>query len=485
MTTSLSAKQILSTLENYRNEDLDPHGGNVWAYVYDSGLRDAEKVAFQAYQMFANENGLDFTVFPSLLRLENEVVDTVASMFANGEPVAGSFTSGGTESIMLAVKAARDYAREQKQKMTRPEIILPETAHAAFHKAAHILDLKTVIVPVHPETFQVTPGEIERHITRNTMMIVASSVNYSHGVSDPIKELGELALRYHLWLHVDACIGGFLLHYFKKLGEPVKAFDFTISGVSSMSVDLHKYAYTPKGASVILYRNKELRRYQYFAHTAWTGYPVINTTLQSTKSGGPLAACWATMKYIGEQGYMTLSEKVLNARKQLVHGLEQMADLRIAAEPEAGLVAVASEAVDLFQAADGMRRLGWYLQVQPGRPGIAPTLHFTITPVSDGRVEELLRDLSRVIESIKKHPRKPVADSLLEQSLPAKEFDLSEEMLSSLFTAVGIEDGKLPEKMADINELLRLLSNELTEQLFIQITNELFTPKTKLSERKA
>ncbi|HET7522349.1 MAG TPA: aspartate aminotransferase family protein [Bacillales bacterium] len=474
--SAMSKEKILAVLEQYQSGDLDPHGGHVWAYVYDSGLRDAEEAAHQAYRMFANQNGLDFTVFPSLLRLENEVIDMAASMFAHGEDVAGTFTSGGTESIMLAVKAARDFAREQNPEVSRPEIILPETAHAAFHKAAHFLDMEAVNVPVNPETFRVEPDEVEKRISANTVMIVASSVNYSHGVSDPVVELGEIALRHDLWLHVDACIGGFLLYYFRKLGEPVQEFDFSVAGVRSMSVDLHKYAYTPKGASVVLYRDKEFRRFQFYSHTGWTGYPVINTTIQSTKSGGPLAACWATMKYIGEHGYLELSEKVLHARRQLVHGLRQFSDLRIEGEPEAGLVAVASKTVDLFQAADEMRFKGWYLQVQPGRPGIAPTLHFTVTPVSGGRVEELLRDLAETIETVKKNPRKPVSEAVPQMFGGT---DLSGETLSQLLSAAGIENGRLPDKMADINELLRVLPNEFTEKIFIQITNELFMPERR------
>ncbi|SEQ85371.1 Glutamate or tyrosine decarboxylase [Virgibacillus subterraneus] len=360
-------ESILQALSEIQQEDLNPKGGNVWAYVYDSGLREAERVAKEAHNMFMNHNGLDFTVFPSLLELENNIVAEIAELFSNDAmSVAGTFTSGGTESIILAVKAARDYASEHKPTITAPEIILPTTAHAAFHKAAHYLGINTVIVPVDNTTFKVDSYEVEKSITPNTIMLIGSSVNYSHGVSDPISELSLLAEKYEVWLHVDACIGGFLLAYYKKLGLPVIDFDFNLPGVSSLSVDLHKYAFTPKGASVILYRDKQLRKYQYYTCTNWSGYPVINTTIQSTKSGGPLAACWATLKYIGDDGYKKLAETIWQAKQEITKHFMRLDDLYILGDPEGSLLAIGSDTLDIFQLADEMKKSGWYVQVQPG-----------------------------------------------------------------------------------------------------------------------
>lgn len=465
---------ILQQLQELQQEDLNPKGGNVWAYVYDSGLREAQETAIKAHNMFIDHNGLDFTVFPSLLKLENDIVGEISRLFSSeDDALAGTFTSGGTESIMLAVKAARDYARDQKRDITEPEIILPNTAHAAFHKAAHFLDIKTVIVTVDNETFKVNPAEVAKQITPNTIMIVGSSVNYSHGVSDPIAKLSELAVKHNIWLHVDACIGGFLLAYYRKLGHPVNPFDFKLPGVSSLSVDLHKYAFTPKGASVILYRNKQLRKYQYYAFTNWPGYPVINTTIQSTKSGGPLAACWATLNHIGDDGYRKLTERIWEIKQQMTKRLENMTDLYILGDPEASLLALGSNTIDIFQLADEMKKTGWYIQVQPGDGDIKPSIHLTITPVN--KIEEFFHGLEKAILQVKTHPRQSLKQEV--SSFP----DISEitpETMAPLLQTAGVKpDGSLPDEMASINELLHLLPDEMTKETFLYITNELFTPE--------
>ncbi|WP_164670046.1 pyridoxal phosphate-dependent decarboxylase family protein [Virgibacillus doumboii] len=470
---------ILQQLKELQQEDLNPKGGNVWAYVYDSGLRKAQETAIEAYNLFIDHNGLDFTVFPSLLKLENEIVDEIAGLFSNDkDTLAGTFTSGGTESIMLAVKAARDYAGAQKPEITAPEIILPNTAHAAFHKAAHYLGINTVIVPVSKVTFKVDPAEVEKQITPNTIMLVGSSVNYSHGVSDPIEELSELAVEHDIWLHVDACIGGFLLAYYRKLGHNVNPFDFHLPGVSSLSVDLHKYAFTPKGASVILYRNKNLRQYQYYACTNWTGYPVINTTIQSTKSGGPLAACWATLKSIGDDGYRKLAAKIWETKQEITKRLENMDDLYILGEPEVSLLALGSDTIDIFQLADEMKKAGWYIQVQPGDYDMQPSIHLTITPVN--KIDAFFLGLEEAILQVKTYPRhslKRAAVSIADTS------EVTPDTIASLLHTAGVKpDGSLPDDMASVNELLHLLPHEITKEAFLHITNELFTPKKSFTE---
>ncbi len=466
-------ESILQALTELQQEDLNPKGGNVWAYVYDSGLPEAEKVAKEAHNMFMNHNGLDFTVFPSLLQLENNIVAEIAELFSNDQAsIAGTFTSGGTESIILAVKAARDYASEHKPTITTPEIILPSTAHAAFHKAAHYLGINTVIVPVNNTTFKVDSNEMKKAITPNTIMLIGSSVNYSHGVSDPIPELSLLAEKYGIWLHVDACIGGFLLAYFKKLGHPVIDFDFNLPGVSSLSVDLHKYAFTPKGASVTLYRDKQLRKYQYYTCTNWSGYPVVNTTIQSTKSGGPLAACWATLKYIGDDGYTKLAETIWQAKQEITQQFIMLDDLYILGEPEASLLAIGSDTIDIFQLADEMKKSGWYIQVQPGDSITQPSIHLTITPVN--RIDNFFQGLNDAINQVKSHPRKSLKHDVA--SL-LKENDVPSEILPTLLHAAGVKvDGSLPSEMASINELLHLLPHEVTSEAFLYITNQLFTP---------
>lgn len=476
---------VLQTLQSFQQNDLNTKGGNVWAYVYDSGIREVEDLAMEAYKMFANHNGLDFTVFPSLLQLENEIIGMVSPLFSS-EPdkIAGSFTSGGTESIILAVKAARDYAREEKPHITKPEIILPITAHAAFHKACHYLNINVITVPVD-DNFKVQPHVVEKHITKNTIMIVGSAVNYSHGVVDPIEELGNLAIEYRIWLHVDACIGGFVLAYGKKLGYESVAFDFSVPGVSSLSVDLHKYAFAPKGASLVLYKDKHLRKHQFYTCTNWTGYPVINTTIQSTKSGGPLAACWATLRYIGEDGYKKLISQILRTKEIMIKKFALMEDVFVLGEPEASLIAFSSHTIDLFQLADEMRKQRWYVQVQPGNDSFAPSIHLTVTPVSELLTERFFTDLHEAIENVKQSPRKSLIENIkpLLQNVASENTSIQPDLMRQLLQTAGVnEDGMLPEQMASINELLHLLPNHITSEAFLHITNELFTAKTKLTK---
>jgi len=300
-----SRKEVFDRLETYRAGDMPWRDGRTWAYIYDPGP-EAEAVIKDAFASYLTENGLDPTVFPSALRMENEVV-ALAARHLNGDAgVVGNFTSGGTESILLAVKAARDHARE-KRGIVEPEMVLPETAHAAFQKAGHYLGVRPVLVPVDPESFRADADAVRDAISERTVLLVGSAISYAHGVVDPIPELGALAAERGLLLHVDGCMGGFLLPYFRRLGGEFPDFDFRVPGVTSISMDLHKYAFAAKGASTILYRSKELRKYQMYACSNWTGYTVINPTVQSTKSAGPVAGAWAALHFIGDDGYLEIA----------------------------------------------------------------------------------------------------------------------------------------------------------------------------------
>ncbi|MEE4113263.1 MAG: aminotransferase class V-fold PLP-dependent enzyme, partial [Desulfobacteraceae bacterium] len=290
----MTREAIFERLTEFRNNDIKWQKGRTYGYIFDPGKATMD-VGKAAYNEFLSENGLDFTVFQSLLRLERELAAFGASHLRGDSQVVGNFTSGGTESIILAVKAARDCYREKRPDITVPEMVLPATAHAAFHKAAHYLGVKPVTVSVDSETFRADAEKTQSAITGRSIMIVGSAPSYAHGVVDPIADLAALAQENDLWMHTDACMGGFLLPYFRRLGEQVPNFDFTIPGVTSISVDLHKYAYTPKGASLILYRNKALRRHQIYACSRWIGYTIVNNAVQSSKSGGPMAAAWAVL----------------------------------------------------------------------------------------------------------------------------------------------------------------------------------------------
>ncbi|MBM4037762.1 MAG: ABC transporter permease subunit, partial [Planctomycetes bacterium] len=294
-----------------------------------------------------------------------------------------------------------DYFRAARPGIREPEMVLPLTAHAAFHKAAHYLGVKAAMVPVDPQTFKADADAVERAITPDTILLVASAPCYPYGVIDPVRELGELALRHGLLLHVDACIGGFLLPYFRRLGAPAPDFDFRVPGVTSISMDLHKYAYAAKGASLVLYRSRDLRRHQLFACARWPGYGVLNPTVQSSRTGGALAGAWAALHFIGDNGYLEIARRLLEATRTLVAGIEGIDGLRVLGKPEMSLVAFASEAASVFHIADEMSTRGWYVQVQWAFAGTPENLHLSVTPSSVPHVDALLADLRASVEKAK------------------------------------------------------------------------------------
>ena len=380
--TGLPKDEILARLADYRSADLPARGGRTFAYVYDAGRPDVDELGHEVYASFLDVNGLDPTVFPSLLRMENEVVAITAEHLGGRPGTVGSFTSGGTESILLAVKAARDLARATRPEVTHPEVVLPVTAHAAFQKACHYLGLTAVLVDVDPTTFRAVVEAVREAITPNTVLLVASAASYAHGVVDPVEQLGQLALEHGIPLHVDA-------------------FDLSVPGVTSLSVDLHKDAYAPKGASVVLYADQAMRSRQFYACADWTGYTMINATVQSTKSGGPLAAAWAVLHAVGRQGYRDLAVQTLSAKDRLIAGIDGVPGLHVLGRPEMALVALAgTDGVDVFEVCDEMAARGWYVQAQLGYRGLPASIHLTLTASSDEHVTALLADLARTIDEL-------------------------------------------------------------------------------------
>jgi sphinganine-1-phosphate aldolase len=465
---------VLDRLASMKSGDLDTHGGRTWAYVYDSGREEIDEVAEQAYVSFLHENGLDPTVFPSMLRLETEVVAIAASHLGGDGEVVGNFTSGGTESCMLAVKTARDEARTGRG-IDDPQIVLPETAHAAFQKAAHYFDVEAVRVPVDPATYKADPKAIESAITDRTALVVASAVSYAHGVIDPVPEIAAICRDRGVLLHVDACIGGWLLPYLDRLGADVTPFDFRVEGVTSISMDFHKYAYCPKGASVILYRDRSLRRYQLYACASWTGYTVINSTIQSTKSGGPLAAAWATLHFVGDDGYLEIARRTLTATRQLVDGIRAIGGLRVLGEPEMSLVAFTADDLDIFALADEMKTRGWYVQPQLAYGTSPANIHLSVTAASDDRVEPLLDDLSACCESVRAHPGDPQVDEFHAALGELDPDAFTDEMYAGMLAAAGLGgDAALPERMAEINGTLNALPPPLREKLLVAFLNDLY-----------
>jgi sphinganine-1-phosphate aldolase len=473
--TGLRPDDLFATLDRYRASDTDWRAGRTWGYVFDAG-REIEDVAKRAFAMFMSENALDPTIYPSLLRLENEVVGMALAHLSAPDGATGNFTSGGTESIILAVKAARERFREKHPGRAEPELLLPVTAHAAFHKAAHYLGVRVVPIPVDPRSFKADAAAARKLVGPQTMLIVGSAPSYAHGVIDPISELSGLAAEHDIPCHVDACIGGFLLPYLARLGRPVPAFDFRLAGVTSISMDLHKYAYAPKGASVVLFRDKSFRRHALFACSRWSGYTLVNTTVQSTKSGGPLAGAWAVLNHIGDAGYLEIARRLASGFEQLMAGIRELPELRLLGEPEMTLLACASDELSVFVLADEMKQRGWYIQPQLGIDREPPSFHLSQNPSNVPQIPEFLRDLAASVASAKAHGHPALPAELLAMLSSLEPSSLDPDTFRQMLAMAGLSGVGLPERMAEINHLLAALGPQMRERLLTEFVNELFMP---------
>ncbi|MEZ4382550.1 MAG: aminotransferase class V-fold PLP-dependent enzyme [Nannocystaceae bacterium] len=474
--SGLDSDTLFQTLEGFRARDLTWRDGRTWAYVYDPGA-DAEAVIKRAFTMYLSENGLDPTSFPSILRLENELVAMAAAHLGGDAATVGNFTSGGTESIFCAVKAARDHARARRPEITRPAMILPETAHAAFHKAAHYLGVEVVVTAVDPESFKADVAAMRAAITDQTILLVGSAVSYAHCVVDPIAEIAALAAESGLLCHVDACMGGFLLPYYRRLGEPVPDFDLSVPGVTSISMDFHKYAFAAKGASVVLYRSKELRRHQIYACSNWSGYTIVNTTVQSSKSAGPLAAAWAVLHHFGEEGYLEIARQVLDGTTRIIAGIEAIPELRVMGRPEMNLLAFTSDTVDVFHVADEMKARGWYVQPQLAYGASKENIHLSVNPNCLQWVDAMLEDLAASVAAAKELPSSPLV-AVVGQMFASVDLSkgLDPAVVQQMMQLGGIGGGALPERMAEVNQVLNVLPVKARELLLIEFMNDLFTP---------
>jgi sphinganine-1-phosphate aldolase len=466
---------VLARLSAMQTADVPVTGGRTLAYVYDSGLAEADRVGREAVAAYAGSNGLDPTAFPSLMTMENDLVGFAARLLDGPSTTVGTITSGGTESVLLAVQGARD----ARPDIERPRMVLPVTAHAAFHKAAHYFGVEAVTVDVDEE-FRARPAAMAAAIDDRTVLVVASAPSYAHGVVDPVTEIAAAAAARGVRCHVDACIGGWVLPYAARLGRPVTPWTFAVDGVTSISVDLHKYAYAPKGTSILLHRTPELRRPQFFASAKWPGYTMLNPTMQSTKSGGPLAGAWAVVNTIGDEGYLALTEKVLDGVDRLVAGIGEIEALRVVVPPESTLVAFATDGTcDVFTITDAMTRAGWYVQPQLSFEAREPTIHLSLSAATADHVEEFLAALAdAVAEAVKSGPIaiEPEIVAFV-QSLDASA--LTDEDFDGLLAAVGMAGDAgvgLPESMAEINALLDLATPDLREALLTAFLDRLLRP---------
>lgn len=393
------AEQLLETLKDLRASDADWRGGRCFALVYSAG-ESHEQLLKEAHQQFFSENALNPMAFKSLHRMETEVVSMIAGLLHGGPEAAGTMSSGGTESLLLAVKTYRDLARA-KRRIEHPEMILPKSAHVALEKAAHLFGVRVRHAELDDD-FRVRVQDVKRLINANTIMIVGSAPQYPQGVIDPIAELAELARKKKIPLHVDACVGGMILPFLERLGHDVPSWDFRVPGVTSISCDLHKYGYAAKGASVIVYRDVELLKHQFFVSTDWTGGVYASPSLPGTRPGGPIAAAWAGLQALGEAGYMELAQQAFEAKRLIAEGVAAIPELKVLGYPEATLLAIGSNSaeIDMFALADQLHERGWHFD----RNQKPPSIHLTVMAGHLAIAPTLVADLRAAVEYLLAHP---------------------------------------------------------------------------------
>jgi sphinganine-1-phosphate aldolase len=470
----MNTEAVWSALQALRQQDLPSHGGRTLAFVYDSGLEEADALGRRALASFASTNGLDPTAFPSLLRMEQDLISFAADLLDGPPSVVGSVTSGGTESILLAVQTARD----SRPELPRPKMVLPTSAHAAFHKAAHYFRVEPIFVDVDPHTCRADPVAMQEAMTADTILVAASAPSYAHGVVDPVVEIATAAQARNIRCHVDAGIGGWLLPYLRRDDPELPAFSFLVPGVTSISVDLHKYAYTPKGVSILLHRDPDLRRTQLFASAAWPGYTMLNSTIQSTKSGGPLAAAWAVIRFIGDEGYARLARTVRDGVRQVVEGLSDLQGVHLLAHPDASLLAVATDGrCDAFTICDELLARGWYTQPQLRFGPFPPSVHLSLS--ASTRVTEFLDVFKASVKSATAAGPVSLSADLVSAIKRVDLRTLDDESSDALLQLVGLSSSGsvvLPDRMAPLNALLSVASGPVRQALLIGFLDRLTRP---------
>jgi sphinganine-1-phosphate aldolase len=458
--------------------DLPVHGGRTLAYVYDGGDAEVDRVGRAAVAAYAGSNALDPTAFPSLLTMENELIGFAARLLDAPDTVVGTVTSGGTESILLAVQGARD----SRPDLDRPTMVMPSTAHAAFHKAAHYFGVRAVVVPVGPD-FRADPEAMAAATDDSTVLVVASAPSYAHGVIDPVREIAAAASAAGVRCHVDACIGGWVLPYAARLGRPVQEWTFAVEGVTSISVDTHKYAYAPKGTSLLLHRDTALRRPQFFASAAWPGYTMLNQTTQSTRSGGPIAGTWAVVTTIGDEGYLRLAREVFEAVDRIVAVLAAEPCLRLVAEPDSTLVAFATDdSCDPFTVTDELVSRGWYVQPQLAFEGQPASVHLSVSAATLAHLDDFTVALRESVAAAREAGPVVVDDDVVAFIASLDPATLSDADFDGLLAACGLvgasADGsmELPSRMASVNAMLDLASTAMREALLLAFLDRLSRP---------
>jgi sphinganine-1-phosphate aldolase len=397
----LARQDVMAQLLAMKQDDQDWRGGRVFSLVYSAG-DEIHELLQDALSLYSAENGLNVLAFPSIGVMQHDIIRNTATLLGADEPTSGGgvegyLTSGGTESLLQAVKTARDVARKERG-IQRPQVVAAESAHAAFTKAADYFDVELIRVPVGSD-FRADVDALADACTDATIMVVGSAPTYPQGVVDPIADIAALALDRGILCHVDACMGGFLLPFLTRLDRFAEPFDFRLPGVTSISADVHKYGYASKGVSVILYRTHELARHQVFITSDWLGGFYASTAMAGTRPAGPIAAAWAALMHIGLDGYLGLTRTAHDAALELRAGIESIPGLEVRGDPPGTVMAFGAQdpaALDIFAVGEKLTAEGWYLDRQ-NRPD---SLHATVHAGSAATVPALVRDLRHAVTAV-------------------------------------------------------------------------------------
>jgi glutamate/tyrosine decarboxylase-like PLP-dependent enzyme len=380
--------EVLAEIDDLRGGDLDWRSGRAFSLVYDVDDPALEALQETVAVSFIHENALNPFRYQTLLRMEGDIVAAAVDLFGAG---CGAISSGGTESIFLAVQTAREWGRARG--IDRPTLVCCDTAHPAFAKACHYLGVEQIRTPHGPDG-RAAVAAFAAAVDDRTVLVVGSTPCYPFGVIDPVAEIAALAIEAGTLCHVDACLGGWLLPWWERLGQPVPPWNFAVPGVTSLSADIHKYGYCYKGISTILYRDRELLDHQIFMYDSWPGGLYASSTSAGTRSGAPIAGAWATIQHLGAEGYLRLAGRVLDATTRFRVGIEAIDGLEIHYQPDLSLFefgAVAGSGVDVDGVCDVMDERGWNLDRQQGG------LHLMVSPGHDRIVDDFCTDLAAAV----------------------------------------------------------------------------------------
>lgn len=393
-------KDVIAKLKSFKQNDYKWELGKVFCLTYPVDDSHHEFLK-ESYGEYISENFLNPMAFESLKKMEREVVRMTIDLLNGDDECVGTMTSGGTESILMAVKAARDLARKTRPWILKPEVVAPKSTHVAFEKACKYFGLKYVTVELDDD-YRVNLKALKKAVNKSCVLIVASAPQYPQGIIDPIEEVGQLALKKKIPFHVDACVGGFMLPWLEELGADIPPFDFRVPGVTSISADIHKYGYAAKGASVIMYRNMKYMKHQFFITATWPGGVYASPNFPGTRPGGAIAAAWATIKKFGKEGYKEQAKFSLQATEKFKAGVKEIEGLKICGDPKGTIISFESslEELSIYVVADLMSEKGWFFD----RMQEPPAIHLTVMPIHCGKEDEFLNDLRQSVETALANP---------------------------------------------------------------------------------